>query len=73
MLKMFSAQSVEVDKGKFTEYCNRKGYSGVTCDCIYEGKNSTDPHVRKMANFAYNFGFKKHGKSCSKVEDQMKK
>jgi hypothetical protein len=42
--------------GAFTAYCKRKGYKGVTCACIREGLHSKDPHVRRMANFARNFG-----------------
>jgi hypothetical protein len=62
-----------LDKGAFTNYCKRKGFTGVTCECIKQGKNSTDYHVRQMANFAYNFGFKNHGKTCEEVEQQTHK
>jgi len=40
--------------GKFTSYCKRKGYDGVTAKCIAEGKKSKDAGVRKMAIFAEN-------------------
>ena len=38
------------NRGKFTEYCNGK----VTSECIYRGKNSPDPKIRKRATFAAN-------------------
>jgi len=41
-------------KGKFTEYCKRRGYGGVTNACIKEAENSNNPSVRKMAVFADN-------------------
>ena len=40
------------NRGKFTEYCKRKGYSGVTSQCIAEGKRSSNPTTRKRATFA---------------------
>jgi hypothetical protein len=40
--------------GSFTAYCQRKGYSGVTAACIREGKASSDPAIRKKANWAAN-------------------
>ena len=36
--------------GAFTEYCKNKGYSGVTENCISEGKKSTNATTRKRAN-----------------------
>ena len=54
--------------GEFTKWCKEKGYTKVTCKCIEDGKKSDDPHVRKMANFAYNFGWKRHGKKCKNLE-----
>ena len=41
-------------KGKFTKYCKRKGYKGVTSECIAEGKKSKLASVVKMATFAQN-------------------
>ncbi len=49
------------NKGKFTQYCKRKGYKGVTKKCIEEGKKSPNPKTRKRATFAANFA-KKGGK-----------
>ena len=40
------------NRGKFTEYCKRKGYGGVTDACIAEGKRSKSPTTRKRATFA---------------------
>lgn len=42
------------NRGKFTSYCNSKGYEGVTSDCIEEGKESSSKAVRKRAVFADN-------------------
>ena len=42
------------NRGKFTEYCKRKGYKGVTDKCIAEGKKSKNPTTRKRATFAKN-------------------
>lgn len=44
----------EKNKGKFTEWCKRNGYGGVTKACIAAGLKSDNPDVRKMANFARN-------------------
>ena len=41
-------------KGLFTSFCRRKGYSGVTNACIAEGLKSSDPKIRRRANFARN-------------------
>lgn len=38
--------------GSFTAYCKRKGFKGVTPECIAAGKRSKDPAIRKKANFA---------------------
>lgn len=38
------------NKGKFTSYCGGK----VTNECIQKGLNSTNPTIRKRANFARN-------------------
>jgi len=42
--------------GAFTKWCKQQGFEGVTCECIKKGLASNNPHVRKMANFARNFG-----------------
>ena len=42
------------NRGKFTEYCKRKGYGGVTEACIAEGKRSRSSTTRKRATFAKN-------------------
>jgi len=42
--------------GAFTKWCKQQGFKGVTCECIKKGLASKNPHVRKMANFARNFG-----------------
>ena len=38
--------------GAFTEWCRRRGYSGVTQACIEEGKRSKNPTVRRRAYLA---------------------
>ena len=38
--------------GSFTAWCKRKGYKGVTAECIAEGKRSKDSTTRKRANLA---------------------
>jgi hypothetical protein len=42
------------NEGKFTSYCKRNGYSGVTKACIAKGKKSKNPTTRKRATFADN-------------------
>ena len=42
-------------KGAFKAYCKRKGFDGVTEECIAEGKASKDPTIRKMAALAETF------------------
>lgn len=44
----------ESNRGKFTDYCKGLGYSGVTDDCIRQGKKSESKGVRAMATFAMN-------------------
>jgi len=58
--------------GAFTDYCKKQGFSGVTCDCICKAMASNDKTLHKRANFAYNFGFKKKGQTCSCMEKQGK-
>lgn len=48
-------QSAVKKRGAFTEWCKRKGYKGVTSECIREGKKSKDPVVRKRATLAETF------------------
>ena len=38
------------NRGSFTRYCG----GNVTEDCIRQGKNSSDPRIRKRATFAAN-------------------
>lgn len=45
-------------KGLFTEYCG----GNVTSECIARGKRSSDPKIRKRANFAANVRKFKHSK-----------
>lgn len=45
------------NKGKFTEYCKRNGFQGVTCECIKKGL-AAGGQLAKEANFARNFGHK---------------
>ena len=42
--------------GAFTKWCKQQGFESVNCECIKKGLASDNPHVRKMANFARNFG-----------------
>jgi hypothetical protein len=42
------------NRGKFTSYCESKGYNGVTGSCISEGKKSALARIRKQAIFAEN-------------------
>jgi len=42
--------------GEFTAWCKKQGFEKVNCECIKKGLASKDSHVRKMANFARNFG-----------------
>jgi len=41
--------------GAFTSYCKKKGFDGVTQECINEGKKSSNPTVRKRATLAETF------------------
>lgn len=47
-------------EGKFTNWCERKGYDGVTNSCIEEGLASKMANVRAMAQFASNAKKFKH-------------
>jgi hypothetical protein len=42
------------NKGKFSEYCKRKGYNSVTRECEEEGLASKLSSVRKMSQFSKN-------------------
>jgi hypothetical protein len=42
------------NRGKFTAWCKRNGYKGVTAGCIKKALASRSPSVKKMANFARN-------------------
>jgi len=44
--------------GAFTKWCKQQGFDKVNCECIKKGLESKNAHVRKMANFARNFGHK---------------
>ncbi len=39
-------------RGAFTQWCKRRGYSGVTQRCIEEGKRSKNPTTRRRAVLA---------------------
>lgn len=55
------ASPIKIDpsnEGKFTEFCRRHGYKGVTKACIEEGKRSKNPKTRKRAVFAENAKYK---------------
>lgn len=41
-------------RGSFTRWCKRKGYGGVTGECIAAGLRSKDAGIRRKANFARN-------------------
>jgi len=55
--KKESRSGIEIkpeNKGKFTAWCKRQGFGGVTQECIRKGLKSDDPGVRRMANVARN-------------------
>jgi hypothetical protein len=39
-------------EGRFTDWCKRNGFDGVSRAAITAGLKSQDTHVRKMAQFA---------------------
>ena len=43
---------IDLKEGRFTNWCKRHGFSGVTKACIEVAKNSKDKSVRGMAVFA---------------------
>ena len=50
ILKIGGIHIKKQNKGKFTDYCDGK----VTEECIRQGKNSSNPVIRKRAIFADN-------------------
>ena len=51
------SSKIEIKKshgGRFTTYCDNKGYDGVTSACINEGLASSMAKTRKQAQFAKN-------------------
>lgn len=55
--RVLTSEAIEIkreNRGKFTDYCKSRGYSGVTQDCIKEGKRSPNRITRKRAIFAEN-------------------
>ena len=53
--------------GAFTDWCKSQNFDGVTCECICKALKTNDKVLHKRAIFAYNFGFKKNGKTCDCV------
>lgn len=51
MAKKWIQEAIK-NPGAFTEYCKRKGYKGVTKECIEEGKKSPNPTTRRRAHLA---------------------
>lgn len=47
-------------EGSFTAWCKRQGFNGVTEECIRKGLASSNPAIRKKANFARNARKFKH-------------
>ena len=42
------------NRGKFTLYCKRLGFKGVTAECINKAKKSGSKQLKKRAVFAQN-------------------
>jgi len=42
--------------GAFTEWCSKNNFNEVNCSCIKKGLLDKNVSIRKMANFARNFG-----------------
>lgn len=62
--KEFLEENIEVKKGAFHKWCISKGFIKSMDDkipqkAIEAGLKDPDEHVRKMAQFAKNFGGKK--------------
>jgi len=55
----------EKNEGKFTQWCKRKGFDGVTDECIELGLKSKNPKTRKRALFAKNAKKWKHKKDIT--------
>ena len=71
--EVMSTENIDIKKkneGKFTAYCKKNGFPGVTDECIEKGLKSKDKHVRKMAIFAKNSKKWHHEK---KKENESKK
>ena len=49
---------LNLKKGAFTQFCKRKGFKGVTKQCIQIGKKSKNPLTRKRATFAETLKYK---------------
>ncbi len=62
-------------EGSFTSWCKRKGYDGVTDECIAEGKKSTNATTRRRANLAEIFrkNINKKKKSSADILDAIVK
>ncbi len=58
--------------GAFTDWCKKQGFNGVTCECICKAMATNDKTLHKRAIFAYNFAFKRHGKTCECMEKRKK-
>jgi hypothetical protein len=51
-----------------TEWCKSQGYEKVTWSCLLKAFKSCNALLHKRANFAYNFGWKNHNRSCGDIE-----
>lgn len=59
--KPLSDVAKKVKEGTFRAWCQRRGYSKVTSQCIAEGKRSKNPTTRRRANLAATFAkYRKH-------------
>ena len=47
-------ESKDLDKGRFTEYCKRNGFSGPCKACAEKAMKSDDASVRGMASYYMN-------------------
>jgi len=59
----FLKENIEIKpshEGRFTKYCDKQGFDGVTDECIEKGLKSDDPKIRQQANFAKNAKKWKH-------------
>jgi len=53
------AEIKKANRGKFTKYCKRQGFKGVTKSCIAKAKKSKSKNLRKEAIFAENMKYKR--------------